>query len=140
MRHSLYLPLCTLLACAHTQPVAAPASSPVPAVQPAPADPESQLREALQRAGRAMEAGHFDSALSEMQRLWEGGRQTDEVAWFAAYASLGAGDDAAAFQWLERAVERGWARRATCCTTSPWSRCGGCRATTHWWRGRERTR
>ena len=107
MRHSLYLPLCTLLACAHTQPVAAPASSPVPAVQPAPADPESQLREALQRAGRAMEAGRFDAALSEMQRLWEGGRQTDEVAWLAAYASLGAGDDAAAFQWLERAVERG---------------------------------
>lgn len=103
MRYHLFLPLCTLLACAHAQPAATP---PAPIAQ-APVDPESQLREALQRAGMAMEAGHFDSALSEMQRLWDGGHQTDDVAWYAAYASLGTGDDAAAFTWLERAVERG---------------------------------
>lgn len=91
------------MACAHTPPAVAP---PAPVAQ-APVDPEAQLREALQRAGRAMDAGHFDSALSEMQRLWDGGHQTDDVAWFAAYASLGTGDDAAALTWLERAVERG---------------------------------
>ncbi|NVJ15727.1 serine hydrolase [Myxococcus sp. AM010] len=103
MRYLLFLPLCTLLACAHSQPAATP---PAPAAQ-APVDPESRFREALQRAGRAMEVGRFDSALAEMQRLWDGGHQTDDVAWYAAYASLGTGDDAAAFTWLERSVERG---------------------------------
>ncbi|WP_043710268.1 serine hydrolase domain-containing protein [Corallococcus macrosporus] len=107
MRPSFFLPLCTLLACAHAQPVTAPRAPAAPPPAAAPADPEAQRREGLQRAGRAMEAGHFDAARAELLRLWDGGHQTDEVAWFAAYASLGVGDDAAAFTWLERAVERG---------------------------------
>ncbi|WP_044889777.1 serine hydrolase domain-containing protein [Myxococcus hansupus] len=107
MRIRLFLPLCSLLACSHAQQASAPAAAPVTTAPPAPADPEAQFRESLQRAGRAMEAGQFDSALAEMQRLWDGGHQSDDVAWYAAYASLGKGDDAGAFTWLERAVEQG---------------------------------
>ncbi|MBZ4416303.1 serine hydrolase [Myxococcus sp. RHSTA-1-4] len=110
MRPTLFLALCTLLGCAHSpsQGTAAPeVSTAVTTEAPRPAEPSPEVRQAMWQAAVAIESGDAAKGLAELQRLWNEGHHHYEVAWFAAYGAVGTGDNAAAFTWLERAVEQG---------------------------------
>ncbi|NMO13450.1 beta-lactamase family protein [Pyxidicoccus fallax] len=109
MRRTLLLSLCTLLACAHspsagTPPEDSPSVTPQP---PTAAEPSPEVRAALRELEQSIWSKEYAKGLAVAQRLWDEGHGTRDVAWFAAYGAVGAGDNAAALTWLERAVERG---------------------------------
>lgn len=109
MRRALLLPLCTLLACAHSQQSASPAEPAASTHAAATAEPSPEATEALTRAWMAMNKGEPAKAHAELQRIWNAGNHTQEVARYAADAAAAAGDASAAFAWVERAVQQGLA-------------------------------
>src|SRR5215217_6227977 len=101
-RRALFLPLCALLACAHSQP-APPPSTPASVVL------SSEATAAMTRAWMAQNAGDAAKGHAELRQVWDQGHQFEEVARAAAGMAAAAGDTAMAITWLERALDKGLA-------------------------------
>ncbi|NTX34140.1 serine hydrolase [Myxococcus sp. CA033] len=102
-RRALFLPLCALLACAHSQPVSPPSAAAASTVS----SPEASA--AMTRAWMAQHAGDAAKGHAELRQVWDAGHQFEEVARAAAGMAAASGDTAMAMTWLERALDKGLA-------------------------------